>query len=75
MTIESLLQYVPLVAAIAGVIRYMQVREDRLWKRIAEMDKEVQAVKLNYINRFQSMHDAIDDVSKSTLNADRKSVV
>lgn len=36
---------------------------------MAEIDKDMNSVKANYISRFQGMHDAMQSVKIETLNA------
>ena len=40
-----------------------------MWKHIGQMQKDMDAMKTNYINRFQSLHDVMQEWKVETLNA------
>lgn len=70
MTIEQFLTVVgPTIAAVVGLLWYMQRREDKMWKQIAQVKEDMNAMKTNYITRFQSLHDVMQDWKVETLNA------
>lgn len=70
MTIEQFLGVaVPVVTAVVGLIWYMQRREDKVWKKINEIEKEIGVVKADMAAKVQGIHDAMHEFKTEVLVA------